>query len=180
MIASTFHSPPWYPHFSEPPVTAAPITEAIQCLFSRDTLSLGDEWAMRLSHDISFWDIPTFHEGFYGKEARTRPQNISILSDYIFSYDQAESVNSFLRATPYALALLSRLPSIITKIYNGKAKKRVELITDPDTGSPLLEVCILTKLPLDDEFWKKDKQLYEEIHQASLEKGLEYVVLCQG
>jgi hypothetical protein len=171
MLACTFENAAAY---YDAPITASSLQVKKGPQIFRNTLpSLN---ALFKAFDVI---APTIQEGFLAKEI---PEIIDhdIISGYIFNALDAKTINKYLVDRPVADTLIRKLPPIVDQVYEGKANKEIRLVVDQDTGLSLIEVVILTTLPIDDEFWKKDKQLYQGIQKKGLTEGLQYVVLSQG
>lgn len=124
-------------------------------------------------------------------EAATRPPSIqesikqtnrlgAILAAYVYEPTDYKKLAEHFQANQDLLYFLSALSSGAKEVYGPKIDAALQLHSDPDTGAPLLEVVILSDLPIDDEFEAKDRALFDWIERTDLTWGLGRVVLSQG
>ena len=117
----------------------------------------------------------------FGKDITLLKSFLGPLSGFMVHEQDKEAIISYLNAQPLAKAFIAGVKPIIERIYHGTTtKKKINIIDDPDTDSPLLEIVILSELPIDADFKQKDQQLFSEIEQAGLSEALEYVVVTQA
>ncbi len=117
----------------------------------------------------------------FGKDITPLDTYLGPLSGYMIHEQDKEAINNYLDSQPLAKALIIGVKPIIERIYHDTAtKKRINLVDDPDTGTPLLELVILSALPIDADFIQKDRLLFSEIDQAGLSEALQYVVVSQA
>lgn len=75
---------------------------------------------------------------------------------------------------------LREVAIIIDGIYGSKATRNIHVVEDVDTGKLIMELTILSGLPLNDEFDQKDQLLFQQIEATGLAWGLRDVVISQG
>jgi hypothetical protein len=104
----------------------------------------------------------------------------SALSGYKISQSQSFSVNEYLRQHITSRDFLRDVAVIIDNIYGSKIIRNIHVVEDVDTGKPIMELTVLSGLPLNDEFDQKDQLLFQKIEAAGLAWGLRDVVISQG
>lgn len=102
------------------------------------------------------------------------------LSGYEISQSQDSSINQYLRQHVSAYDFLRDVAVIIDDIYGSKVIRDIHVVEDVDTGKPIMELTILSGLPLDNEFDQKDQLLFQTIEASGLAWGLRDVVISQG
>jgi|GEM_PF-5009239 len=107
-------------------------------------------------------------------------QKDSALSGYEINQSQDSAINQYLRQHISSRDFLRNVAVIIDGIYGSKAIRNIHVVEDVDTGKPIMELTILSELPLNDEFDQKDQLLFQQIGAAGLAWGLRDVVISQG
>lgn len=102
------------------------------------------------------------------------------LFGYEISQSQGSAVNEYLRQHIASRDFLREVAIIVDGIYGSKTVRDIHVVEDVDTGKPIMELTILSGLPLNDEFDKKDQLLFQQIEAAGLAWGLRDVVISQG
>lgn len=149
----------------------------------RGTLVSGGVLASLACHTAAA-SVPTYGLGYF--ETPDKPSYqfkaaLESLQGYSFDENQTIEISNYLKCRPLAQAFLSGIKPLIGKVYQeNTTRKVVQLVTDPDTGEPLLELVLLSNLPVDDVFVEKDRQLFTEIEKAGLVEGFRDVVLSNG
>lgn len=110
---------------------------------------------------------------------------LSVRNDYaLFGYKISQSqhiaVNQYLHEHTTTRDFLREVAVIIDGIYGSRVTRDIHVIEDIDTGKPIMELTILSGLPLNDEFDQKDQLLFQQIEAARLAWGLCDVVITQG
>jgi len=104
----------------------------------------------------------------------------SALFGYEISQSQDSTINQYLRQHISVRNFLRDVADIIDGIYGSKVIRDIHVVEDVDTGKPIMELTILSGLPLNDEFDQKDQLLFQQIEAAGLAWGLRDVVISQG
>lgn len=104
----------------------------------------------------------------------------SALLGYEISQSQGPTINEYLRQHTASRDFLREVAVIIDGIYGSKAIRNIHVVEDVDTGNPIMELTILSGLPLNDEFDQKDQLLFQRIEASGLVWGLRDVVVSQG
>lgn len=104
----------------------------------------------------------------------------SALFGYEISQSQNTAVNEYLRQHISSRNFLHDVAVIIDGIYGSRVIRDIHVVEDVDTGKPIMELTILSGLPLNDEFDQKDQLLFQQIEAAGLVWGLRDVVISQG
>ncbi len=104
----------------------------------------------------------------------------SALLGYAISQSQDSTINQYLRQHISARDFLRDVAVIIDGIYGSKVIRNIHVVEDIDTGQPIMELTILSGLPLNDEFDQKDQLLFQQIESAGLAQDLRDVVISQG
>lgn len=104
----------------------------------------------------------------------------SALAGYKISQSQSSSVNEYLRQHITSRDFLHGIAVIIDGIYGSKVIRDIHVVEDIDTGKLIMELTILSGLPLNDEFDQKDQLLFQNIDESGLAWGLRDVVISQG
>lgn len=103
------------------------------------------------------------------------------LRGFRFDSAQQSSIEEYLECIPLAESFVAQLGPIVERVYQGiSVEKKINLLADPDTGGPIMEVVLFTNLPIDEMFVAKDRQLFDEIEKEGLADGLRHVVLTQA
>jgi len=93
---------------------------------------------------------------------------------------QEAAVNEYLRQHVTSRVFLSEVAAIVDDIYGTKVIRDLHVVEDEDTGMPIMELTVLSGLPLDDEFDQKDQSLFQKIEASGLAWCLRDVVISQG
>lgn len=104
----------------------------------------------------------------------------SALLGYGISQSQEFTVNQYLRQHISTRDFLRDVAVIIDGIYGSKVTRDIHVVEDVDTGTPIMELTILSGLPLNYEFDQKDQLLFQRIEASGLAGGLRDVVISQG
>jgi hypothetical protein len=112
--------------------------------------------------------------------SRVAERKDSALSGYKISQSQSFSVNEYLRQHITSRDFLRDVAAIIDDIYGSKIIRDIHVVEDVDTGKPIMELTVLSGLPLNDEFDQKDQLLFQKIDTSGLAWGLRDVVITQG
>ena len=104
----------------------------------------------------------------------------SALLGYEISQSQELPINQYLRQHISTRDFLRDVAVIIDGIYGSKVTRDIHVVEDVDTGTPIMELTILSGLPLNDEFDQKDQLLFQRIEASGLAGGLRDVVISQG
>lgn len=102
------------------------------------------------------------------------------LRGYEISSLQISAIGEYLRQHIGARNFLCDVAVIIDGVYGSKVIRNIHVVEDVDTGKPIMELTILSGLPLNDEFDQKDQLLFQRIEAAGLAWGLRDVVISQG
>jgi len=136
-----------------------------------------------LSHTGTVFAGPTFLPGFFDNDNQvvsTQKPDLMPLTSYRFELSDLADINSYLSTYSSAKSFVINLSQIVNRVYSSAVEKKINFIKDPDTGMPILEVVLLTGLPVDEQFVKLDRLLFTEIEKEGLTDGLKYVILSQG
>ena len=162
--------------------TTEPKTTTIARIL-RDTFVSGGILAT-LACQTAVASLPTYGLGYIETSDGTSYQyknELESLQGYSFDHNQTTEISSYLKCRPLALFFLCGIKPLIGKVYQKTTvHKEIQLVSDPDTGEPLLELVLRTDLPIDDELAAKDRQLFIEIEKAGLVEGFRDVVLSNG
>ena len=104
----------------------------------------------------------------------------SALSGYEISQSQDSAISQYLRQHITARDFLRDVAVVIDGVYGSKVIRDIHVVEDVDTGKPIMELTILSGLPLNEEFDQKDQLLFQQIEAAGLAWGLRDVVISQG
>lgn len=104
----------------------------------------------------------------------------SALIGYEINQSQDSTINQYLRQHIFARDFLRDVAVIIDDIYGSKVIRNIHVVEDVDTGKPIMELTILSGLPLNDEFDQKDQLLFQRIEASGFAWGLRDVVISQG
>lgn len=154
------------------------IAKPMRSTLSAATLGL----TMAAAIHVPLMNAPTFQPSYVEETAQSIQHQVSEASIYGFvvAVEDFNAVNEYLTSYPLASVLLAELRPILKSVYNKKVDAKINILDDPDTGSPLIEVVILSGLPINDEFGQKDRLVFEGIQHAGLSEGLQHVVISQG
>ena len=95
-----------------------------------------------------------------------------------YKFEQFEEILTYIVAYPKANEFLAGIVPILNRIYlKENTHKILELVQDPDTNNPLLELTFQSGMAIDENFIKKDQELFKKIEENGLVEGLRYVVL---
>lgn len=104
----------------------------------------------------------------------------SALFGYRIGQSQDSVVNAYLLQHIASRDFLRQVAVIIEGIYGSNVTRDIHVVEDVDTGNPIMELTILSGLPLNDEFDQKDQLLFQMIEASGLAWGLHDVVISQG
>jgi len=107
-------------------------------------------------------------------------QKDSSLLGYAMNESQEYNINQYLHQHISTHDFLLKVAVIIDSIYGPTVTRNIHIVEDVDTGKPIMELTILSGLPLNDEFDQKDQLLFKQIEAAGLVWGLRDVVISQG
>lgn len=102
------------------------------------------------------------------------------LRDYQTSPLQDLTISEYLRQHSALRDFLRGVATITDDIYGVGIVRTIHMVDDVDTGKPIMELTILSGLPLNDEFDQKDQLLFQSIEASGLAWGLRDVVVTQG
>ncbi len=112
------------------------------------------------------------------------PSRIIERKDSLLGYriDQLQkaAITEYLRQHITSRDFLREVATIVDDIYGPKVTRDIHVVEDVDTGMPIMELTIMSGLPLDDEFDQKDQLLFKQIESAGLAWGLRDVIISQG
>lgn len=104
----------------------------------------------------------------------------SALLGYQIDQLQEAAINEYLRQHINSQDFLREVATIVDNIYGFKVIRDLHIVEDVDTGMPIMELTVMSGLPLDDEFDQKDQLLFQKIETSGLAWGLRDVVITQG
>lgn len=104
----------------------------------------------------------------------------SALLGYEISQSQEFTINKYLSQHISVRDFLRDVAVIIDSIYGSGVVRNIHVVEDVDTGKPIMELTILSGLPLNDEFDQKDQLLFQQIDTSGLAGCLRDVVISQG
>ena len=124
---------------------------------------------------------PTFADiARIATSSRITERNRSILLGYEIKSSQNVAINEYLRQHLTSRDFLRDVAIIIDGIYGSKVIRKIHVVEDVDTGRPIMELTVMSGLPLDDEFVQKDQLLFQKIEASGLAWGLRDVVISQS
>lgn len=100
------------------------------------------------------------------------------LRNYIYDSRRLDSITAYLFSYPDAQRFITGVSDILDSVFGNKNNNKIlNIVSDPDTSLPLLELVFQSNIPIDEEFMEKDRKVYDQIVQNGLESGFEHVVL---
>ena len=127
--------------------------------------------------------LPTYQLSFIecaGQSNAHCANDVMPFRNFIVDDLSIDAIGEYLLAKPMAATFIAKLGPIVDRVYQRMASMKLNIVDDPDVDSSLLEVVILSGLPINEEFDEKDRLLFAEIDKAGLSEGLSHVVLLQG